>query len=73
MGRVQLTNTPNLGVLWNNYNSKDPITILKGNVQDITVYNGNPIGNMAFSVVFTGASFMQVSVLVSAFALASLL
>ena len=27
MGRVKLTNTPNLGVLWNNYNRNDPITI----------------------------------------------
>tara|TARA_B110000285_G_C14853609_1_gene481116 strand:- start:121 stop:282 length:162 start_codon:yes stop_codon:yes gene_type:complete len=44
----------------------DPITIPKGNVQDITIYNGNPVGNLAFSVVFSGASYLQTSAAVAA-------
>ena len=44
----------------------DPITIPKGNVQDITIYNGNPVGNLAFSVVFTGSQSLKASAAVAA-------
>ena len=73
LGRVKLTEAVNLGVLWNNYNMNDPITIPKGNVQDITVYNGNPLGNLAFSVTLSGASVLQAStIMASSLAIASL-
>ena len=48
LGRVRFDNALNLGVLWNGYNSEDPITVPEGK-QDITVYNGNKAGNIQFT------------------------
>ena len=72
LGRVQLTQADNLGVLWNNYVMTDPITIPKGNIQDITIYNGNPVGNLAFSVVFSNAQYLQSAAVAAGLVLATL-
>lgn len=63
LGRVIFTSAVNLGVLWNGYVPTDPITIPMGEVQDITVYNGNKIGNIAFTQVFTGGKTLVASTL----------
>merc|ERR1712166_32717 len=61
LGRVIFTSAVNLGFLWNGYVPTDPITIPMGNVQEITVYNGNKSGNIAFTQVFTGAKTLSLA------------
>ena len=48
LARVIFDDTQDLGVLFNGYNIGEPITIPEGEIQEITVYNGNIAQPVAF-------------------------
>ena len=56
LGRVQFNKAVSLGVLYNGYEMGQPITIPKGEVQAITIYNGNAAGPLSIDIVTSGAA-----------------
>ena len=56
MGRITFNKAVNLGVLYNAYLINEPITIPKGEIQAITIYNGKLNGPLAVDIVTSGAS-----------------
>ena len=55
MGRITFQKAVNLGVLYNAYLINEPITIPKGEIQAITIYNGKEYGPLAIDIVTSGA------------------
>ena len=62
VARVKITEETAIGVLWNEYDRKEWITIPEGFTQQITLYNANEVGPQAFTVVFTGAQYLKMSI-----------
>ena len=46
---------PNLGILIPNYILGQPITVPKGEVRTITLYNGAPSGNIYYNVIYSNS------------------
>ena len=69
VARVMIVSGSNIGVLFNEYALGTWMTIPKGNIQEITVYNGRETGNESFIVVFTSAVFIKVSAIVASLGL----
>ena len=63
VARVLIKEGNELGVLFNQYKMNEWITIPKGNIQEITVYNGKESGPLAFIVLFTSAITLKASML----------
>ena len=55
MGRITFQKAVNLGVLYNGYLINEPITIPKGEIQAITIYNGKENGPLSIDIVTSGA------------------
>ena len=55
MGRITFKKAVNLGVLYNAYLINEPITIPKGEIQSITIYNGKLNGPLSIDIVTSGA------------------
>ena len=58
MGRIQFSKATELGVLYNGYKYNDTLTVPKGEIQDITVYNGKLNGPVTFNFVTSGAEVL---------------
>ena len=67
LARVIFDDTTNLGVLFNGYVIGQPITIPEGEIQEITVYNGNIAQPVSFVQSFSGAKTLAGSLLALAF------
>ena len=61
MARVKFNKAANLGVLFTGYKDGEPITLPKGEVQQITVYNGDTKLSLAFEITVSSAKFMAAS------------
>jgi len=48
VARVLFSDASELGVLFNEYQIGDVLTIPEGEIQEITVYNGKEVGTIAF-------------------------
>ena len=66
LARVTFSGTNDLGVLYPSYVMGQPITVEKGKVQYITVYNGKQSGSVQFAVTFSGAASLALSGLAAA-------
>ena len=55
MGRVTFEKSASLGVLYNGYKPEQPLTVPKGEIQEIVVYNGNVNQPVSVTVVTSGA------------------
>ena len=58
-----------LGVLYNGYLINEPLTIPKGQIQSITIYNGKLAGPLSLDIVTSGATALaagMASVMVAA-------
>ena len=53
--RIAFSGSSELGVLYPGYVMGQPITVEKGMVKYITVFNGKQSGSVQFSVIFSGA------------------
>ena len=56
MGRIQFDKAVGLGVLFNDYDVGEPITIPKGEIQEITIYNGKTSQPISIDIVTSGAT-----------------
>ena len=72
VARVTFNGSNNLGVLYPGYVMKTAITINKGDIKYITVYNGMQKGSVQFSVTFSGAAQLAMSGLAAAASMAYL-
>ena len=63
VARVAFTDVDSLGVLYNGYEIGTQITVPEGEIQEITIFNGQEAsyGTLAFQLSFTGASNLAVS------------
>ena len=61
MGRVQFDKAVGLGVLYNDYDVGEPITVPKGEIQEITIYNGQASQPISIDIVTSGASTLAAS------------
>mmetsp|Transcript_15635 Transcript_15635/g.26406 ORF Transcript_15635/g.26406 Transcript_15635/m.26406 type:complete len:84 (-) Transcript_15635:49-300(-) len=59
--RVILDDTTALGVLYPGYNLGEAITVPKGEIRYITIYNGNQYGNLNYKLSFSGAQVLALS------------
>ena len=73
MARVRFNKAAQLGVLFTGYKDGEPITIPKGEVQSITVYNGDIRFPLAFEVTVSGAAYLSSMVALGSTFLASTL
>ena len=73
VARVIFDNDDDLGVLKADYVIGQPITVDKGNIEYIQVYNGNSAGYLNFRVSFSSAEkvLMTATSLFSMFALSN--
>ena len=70
LARVVFDDTQNLGVLFNGYVIGQPITIPEGEIQEITIYNGNIAQPVAFVLSYSGAKQLAASIITFASSLA---
>ena len=63
VARVLITEATSIGVLWNQYDPTQWITIPEGMNQQITIYNGRENGPDAFVVIFTRANYLRLSLI----------
>ena len=56
VARVTFGGSRSLGVLYPGYVMNQPITVNKGDLRYITVYNGMSKGSVQFAVTFAGAA-----------------
>uniref|UniRef100_A0A7S3IDL5 Uncharacterized protein n=1 Tax=Strombidium inclinatum TaxID=197538 RepID=A0A7S3IDL5_9SPIT len=56
VGRVTFDSASKLGVMVPNYVSGTPISIDKGDIRYVTIFNGNENGYMSFYLVFSSAA-----------------
>ena len=61
VARVTFSGTNSLGVLYPGYVMGEPITIKRGDIKYITVYNGSQKGSVQFTVTFAGAATLATS------------
>ena len=61
VARVAFSGTRDLGVLYPSYVMETPITIEKGQIRYITVYNGKAVGTVSFAVLFSSAASLTLS------------
>lgn len=70
VGRVTISADNSLGVLYPGYTSGQPITVERGSIRYITIYNGNRYGGpISFTLTFSGATNLLAGVSSMAFAL----
>ena len=70
VGRVTIEGGKELGVLYPGYTTGQPITVERGSVKYITIYNGNPYGGpISFSLTFSCATNLLAAFSSSAFAI----
>ena len=68
VGRVTISAESTLGVLYPGYAAGQPITVERGSIKYITIFNGNPYGGpVAFTLTFSSATNLMASIVSVAF------
>ena len=73
MVRLTFQKATNLGVLYNAYLINEPVTIPQGENQQITVYNGDKVLPVTFTVAISKAAMVSAVMGISAAVVASTL
>ena len=71
MGRVTFRKAVDLGVLYNAYLINEPITIPKGEIQAITIYNGKLYGPLSIDIITSGSTMLGSTVAITTAMVAS--